>query len=683
MAQRGAIVLASCLYASVHLPVTAQERPDDAPRAASLYDFYSELNVVDSAMSPSGRYIAAIVRRERDDILLVLDLAGDERKVVQRVGWEEAGKGLLLRMATVHWKSDERILLRLRVRPEDVRNFYTVSELKVSKLGDRMFSIERANGKAVPLLGDNRNAALEGAFDLGAIGSFLPKDPQHVLMVIDGFNGASLFKVNIETGRGEQLERPSESVVAWWLDVNGNPVVRISENNGTRKLFRKDAENKWRLFHKHRIKETDEVMEYEHAGASSQPGKHYLLARPPSRDRVGLYLYDLEAESFGEPLIEHPVYDLQSAAIARDGTRVLNYCYMAHVRTCESTDPKEAAHLRGLRKYFEESANVYVYDTAEDGKSFLLLVEGPHDPPAYYYYQTEKRDIQLLGSSRKRLEGAARPTASVVSWKARDGKEISGYLTLPVGATATTTRLPLVVHPHGGPEARDHLAFDRWVQYFAARGYAVFQPNFRGSAGFGKSFAESGYGEWGRAMQNDITDGVKMLVEKGTVDASRMCIVGASYGGYASLIGVATTPEMYRCAVSIAGVTDLEDFISWRKRNWGSDSEGYKYWLKAIGDPDAQAEKLRETSPVQLAARIKVPVLLIHGTEDFIVPIAQSRAMKRALEKAGRKTDLLEYEKEGHTFWSDNEYRMLGEVGQFLWTHLGAGHGVTKPPPAH
>jgi dipeptidyl aminopeptidase/acylaminoacyl peptidase len=243
--------------------------------------------------------------------------------------------------------------------------------------------------------------------------------------------------------------------------------------------------------------------------------------------------------------------------------------------------------------------------------------------------------------------------------------------------------LPLVLMPHGGPEMRDSLSFNSWVQYLVARGYAVFQPNFRGSDGFGRAFAESGYGEWGRKMQDDLTDGVKTLVDQGLADPARICIVGASYGGYAALAGAALTPDLYKCAVSIAGISDLDDFIGWRKRNWGSDSEGYTYWLKAIGDPDKDEARLREVSPLAQTARIKIPILLIHGNQDYIVPIAQSKAMKKALDKTGRKTELITLQNEGHSYWSaDNQKLTMTAVDNFLWQHLGPGFGVTAPPPA-
>jgi dipeptidyl aminopeptidase/acylaminoacyl peptidase len=673
--------LPAIVLVCLSLPGLAQDGSATRPeRAPSLDDLFSELNVVDAAISTSGRYVAAVVRLEKADVLVVFDLTTGTRKVVQRVGFAEAGKNLLLHMVSVDWKSDDRMLLRLRVRPEDVLNFYTVSSARIAKLGDRLFSVDR-DGKAVPLLGDNRNSALEGAFNLGDIRAKLPRDPQHILMELDGFNGRSLFKVNIETGRGEQIEKPSENVVGWWLDVNGAPIVRISEQRGTVKMSRKDEENKWRVFYQMRVRDMQEQDEYTPIAPSHEPDKYYVLARPPGHDRIGLYLYDLKQESFEAPLVEHPTFDLDAVRISQDGTRVVYYCYTSHVSICEFKEPKVNAHMRGLRKYFDESANVYVHDSSDDGSGILLFVEGPRDPPTFYYYQLEKKDIQKLGSTRKSLDETARPTASVVRWKAGDGMDLQGYLTLPANAPAAgDAKLPLVVHPHGGPEARDHLTFNRWVQFMVARGYAVFQPNFRGSAGFGRAFAESGYGQWGRRMQEDITEGVKMLVEKGMVDGGRMCIVGASYGGYAALAGAALTPDLYKCSVSIAGVSDLDDFIAWRKRNWGSDSEGYKYWLKAIGNPEADKQKLREVSPVEQADKIRIPVLLIHGTDDFVVPIGQSRAMKRALDRTGRKTELLELDKEGHSYWPHNEYRALAAIDEFLWKHLGPGHEIKAAP---
>jgi len=650
-------------------------------RLPSLDDLYSDPNIVDTAISPSGRYLAFIVRRPADDTLAVMDLQTMEKKLIQRSKPSDLGKKLVMHISTVYWKSDERLLFRVTVRAEEDMVFSPAASSKVAKLGDRLFAINRDGTKLVAMLADNRNAALEGAFDLGAIRSFLPKDPNHILMELYGFNGRSLFKVDLDTGRGEQMERASESVLRWWLDVEGVPVVRATASNGSIHLFRKDAEGKWKKFASMRIKEMKaERAEYDPVGPSDQPGKYYVLASPPGKDRVGLYLYDIEKEQFGEPVIENPTYDLNYANVSRDGKRVISHCYVAHVQICSFSDPKIESHMKGLRKYFEESASVTTWETSEDGKAMLLYVNGPRDPPGFYFYEVDKKNIEIIGVVQKALSDTVRPRSTVITYLARDGKELSGYLTAPAGSDPQG-KLPLVLMPHGGPEARDRLEFNPWVQYLVARGYAVFQPNFRGSDGLGRKFAESGYGEWGRKMQDDLTDAVKSLANLGTVDPARVCIVGASYGGYAALAGAALTPDAYKCAVSIAGISDLEDFIGWRKRNYGSDSEGYTYWLKAIGDPDKDEARLREVSPVAQADKIKIPLLLIHGDQDFVVPIAQSKAMKKALDKSGRKTELITLKDEGHSYWSeDSEKLTMSAVDNFLWQHLGPGFGISKAP---
>jgi fermentation-respiration switch protein FrsA (DUF1100 family) len=646
----------------------------------TLEELFSEPTVVDAAISPSGRYIATVLRQPTEDLLIVFDLQTSERKVIQRAGFSGVDRNLEMKMANVYWKFDDRLLLRLAVRPAD--GIKRLSHEKVGRLGARMLALDRDGGNVVGLLGDNRNAALDGSFNLGAIASFLPHDPKHILLELDGFNGRSLFKVDLETGAGEQMERPGQSVIGWWLDVHGNPVVRLTLFNASIHLYRKEGEA-WQKFHSMRMRDLREREDYQVVGPSDQPGKVYVLARPPGHDKAGLYLYDVRQNVFGEPLVENPQYDLYSAVVSRDGRKVRYTCHLVHVRICEFGDPKLDGHLRGLRKYFEESANVYIHDSSDDAKTLILFVEGPRDPPAYYYYAMDSKRIEPIGMVRGALAGRARPQSTVVQYKARDGLALTGYLTTPPNVPAGT-RLPLIVHPHAGPESRDRLAFDSWVQYFVSLGYAVFQPNFRGSDGFGRAFAESGYGEWGRKMQHDITDGLADLVARGVADPARVCIVGSGYGGYAALAGAALTPDLYRCSVSVAGISDPDGFIGWWKQSWGGlDSEGYKYWVRIIGDPATHADRLREVSPVEQARKIRIPVLLVHGWEDRVVPIAQSRAMKAALEKKGAKTEIIDLQNDGHHRWSeDNEMYALSHIGVFLRKHLGAGHGVTVAPVA-
>ena len=643
-------------------------------------DLFTEENVRDAALSPSGRYLATVVRRETNDVVLLEDLQTSSRTVPTSIEHHEGGADFDNRLINVYWKGDERLLIRVRSQPSEDANVAKLVRKNLAKLGDRLFAINRDGTQVVRLLKSVDVIAGLGAIDLGDICDMLPNDPTHVLMVVRGLAGASLIRVDTHTGTSEVIESPAPNLVAWWLDLNGVPVVRVTSARGELRYSSKQAGGEWKVFHTTRLREMREQVDYAAIGASDQAGKYFVLAQPPGHDRVGVYLYDLANGQFGEPLAENAQFDINAARVSRDGKKLLHYCYVANVSVCEFADATTEAHMKGLRRYFQESANVFVTDASEDGKTILVFVKGPSVAPSYFYYRVDAKRIEFVGLERNSLADKRLPTAATVRWKTRDGRDLSGYLTKPPGA-AETSHLPLVVYPHGGPERRDRLDFDAYVQFFAARGYAVFQPNFRGSAGFGKEFASSGYGEWGRKMQDDVTDGLRALIDQGLVDPARVCIVGASYGGYAALAGITLTPDLYKCAVAMSGPSDLPAFMRWYQSEYGGDSKGADYWRRAIGDPSNSKERMREVSPVNLAKSVKADVLLIHGDRDYVVPIAQSRAMKKALDRAGRKTTLIELEDEGHSFWTDaDEMRTLRAIDVHLWKNLGPGFGVTNPP---
>jgi len=676
---RKAIALSLLCVVTVTWPCLAGE---PAPAAAagnaaaprmSLEDLYSQITLPDAAISPSGQYVAIVRRTSEDDQVVVRDLKTSKSVAVARIGRRTAMEKSDGYIVAVYWKSDQRLLFRTRLLPVEGAQFNEYTFRQLYNFGDRLFAIDRDGSHFTRLMHENTEIAIEGALDLGAIAHLLPKDPDHILMLVSGFGGPSLFRVDIRTGKGEQVEKPNAHVINWWLDMEGRPVVRVEVSSGTMAFFRRLDDGSWKRYYKVRLRDIKERADYQPIGPSDQAGRYYVLARPPGSERVGVYNYDFSGEAFGEAIIQNDTYDLDSAEVSRDGSKIVRWCYLAHVRICEFADQRINAHLRGVRKFFSDSADVTVFDASDDLNVLLLRVSGPQEAPSYYYYQVEQHNIQALGAVREATVGRAMPSARVISYQARDGLALTGYLTVPPGA-ASQRNLPLVVYPHGGPEVRDHLAYDPWVQYLAASGYAVFQPNFRGSDGFGKSFAERGYGEWGRKMQDDVLDGVDALVREGSADQKRICIVGISYGGYAALAGAALSPERYRCAVSVAGVADPLEFIYWRKHNWGTDSEGYKYWLKSIGDPAVDRARILAVSPVKLAAAIKVPVLLLHGTDDDIVPIEQSQLMAKALTKAGRATEVVRVEHEDHPSWSDaHEMFALRKIGQFLSENLGPG----------
>jgi dipeptidyl aminopeptidase/acylaminoacyl peptidase len=311
--------------------------------------------------------------------------------------------------------------------------------------------------------------------------------------------------------------------------------------------------------------------------------------------------------------------------------------------------------------------SVELYGRSADGARMLARVGGPSAAPVYYLVDFGARKADIVGEAYPALVDVPLGTMRATSYAARDGTRIPAYLTLPPGADGKG--LPMVVMPHGGPEAHDEFDFDWFAQYLATRGYAVLQPQFRGSTGFGDAHRRAGYGEWGGLMQDDVTDGVLAMVEQGVADAARVCIVGASYGGYAALAGAALTPDLYACAVSINGISDLPSLVGNLKSSRGEESDAYAYWRKNIGS--MHDAKLAERSPARLAERVEAPVLLLHGADDTVVPPRQSRAMAKALATAGKTHTLIELPGEDH--WlsrSATRIRVLEETGRFVDTYL-------------
>ncbi len=670
------LVAVSISVASFAIRSLADPASADPPAMSlTMDDLFSETGVPDMAVSPSGRFISAVVRRDDADVLAVYDLTTRKRTPLMRLGRDDVGPLFDARIQAVLWKTDERLLFWVSILPAKGVPWRRFQNSGIRKMGIRLYAIGRDGEGIVRLLGPNKESELALAFNLGEIRSLLPNDPAHILMLVDGIHGRSLFRVDVATGGGEVVEHARPTVVNWWLDLDGKAVVEVRLYNGAFHFYRREGSDRWKQFYKVRLRDLEDQPDYEALGPSDQPDKYYVLARPEGAQRRGVYLYELETQSFGAPIAENATYDIFAATISRDGKRLQHYCYEAHVRVCRASDEKLNAHLTGLRKYFDDSANVYVTDSSQDDQIFLLYVEGPSDPPAWYEYRRATSKIELLALAQEALSRRRMPSASVVEYEARDGMHVSGYLLRPPGAEGAK-QLPLIVLPHGGPESRDHLAFEQFPQFLAARGYAVFQPNFRGSSGFGLDYIERGHGEWGRKMQDDITDGVKLLISQGTIDPSRICIVGASYGGYAALAGATFTPELYRCVVSIAGISDLAEFLKSRRRKYGGSSETFEYWVKQIGDPKRDAERIAATSPALHVDEIAAPILLIHGDDDDLVPYDQSTRMKKQLDRSGRKTELVTLEDEGHDDWSDETtQRVFTAIDGFVRRAIGPGVG--------
>jgi dipeptidyl aminopeptidase/acylaminoacyl peptidase len=330
--------------------------------------------------------------------------------------------------------------------------------------------------------------------------------------------------------------------------------------------------------------------------------------------------------------------------------------------------PAQQARWRGAQKAFPNNI-VHLQSWSTDFNRLIVLTEGGNDSGTYWLVDIIKHSADPVGSVYPAIKPADVGPVRIFDWHAADGLALHGVLTLPPGPEIKS--LPLVVLPHGGPEARDYAGFDWWAQAFASQGYAVFQPNFRGSSGYGIAFRNAGLGQWGRKMQTDITDGVAELAKQGIVNPKRACIVGGSYGGYAALAGVTVQQGFYRCAVSVAGVADLPDMLTYDHRRAGAASGPMRYWKAFMGVTSAVAgNELRPITPTALADRADAPILLIHGKDDTVVPLEQSETMESALRHAGKPVEMVVMKNEDH--WLSREatrVEMLNAAVAFVVKH--------------
>jgi dipeptidyl aminopeptidase/acylaminoacyl peptidase len=352
-------------------------------------------------------------------------------------------------------------------------------------------------------------------------------------------------------------------------------------------------------------------------------GDHDVVQELPIAGGVAVATYN--ADEIGVPLFD-PVTHLWIGSAAHGGDESSLF------------SPAQQAKLRGaLRAFPGYQAHLTSYSA--DFSRMIVFTEGGDDSGTYWAVDISKHSAEPIGSPYPTVRPGQVGAVSWVNYKAADGLAMRGVLTLPPGRPAKA--LPLVVMPHGGPEAHDSLRFDFWAQAFAARGYAVFQPNFRGSNGSGNKFRDAGFGQWGRKMQTDISDGVAELARRGIVDPKRACIVGASYGGYAALAGVTVQHGLYRCAVSYGGVANPGGMLTYESERTGGFGSATRYWREFMGVTSVWQTELNDISPIRLADHADAPILLIHGKDDTVVPIDQSQSMEQALRHAGKPVELI------------------------------------------
>jgi dipeptidyl aminopeptidase/acylaminoacyl peptidase len=473
-----------------------------------------------------------------------------------------------------------------------------------------------------------------------------------------------LYAVDPTTDARRQIDDGTMSTRDWVVDENGESKFRLEYNQQTNYLrILAKQDDGWRVIRDEMV----EIPELSLYGLDAA-GELIVGARPADTGRFGLYVMSAGDGSLARPFYVHDTDDIADVRVDPYTNRVVGAGVVGEEPVFFDTQLAEQQKLVN-EAFAGESPRLLSW--SQDRSRFILSTDRRDRAPSFYLYDARAASAKQIASTYVGLDRSRLPPREPYTYKARDGVEIPGYLTRPLGATGAA---PLVVLPHGGPAARDTGGFD-WIAHFlASRGYAVLQPNFRGSGGFGKAWEEAGHGQWGvGVMQHDVTDGVAAVVSAGIADAERVCIVGASYGGYAALAGAAFTPELYRCAAAIAGVSDLRKMLQATENRGGGFSTALSYWRLAMGvnESPESAERLRAASPIENVANVRAPVLLIHGLDDTVVPIIQSRDMESALRAAGKTVEFVELEGEDH-WLSGAKTRLatLQALDAFLAKHL-------------
>jgi dipeptidyl aminopeptidase/acylaminoacyl peptidase len=453
----------------------------------------------------------------------------------------------------------------------------------------------------------------------------------------------SLFSVDLKTGRHQRIETGNKNTQDWIVDATGRAVARIDYDSHSSGLNVYVREPNSSSFKKTFYIEGEKGYGVDYSLRSlTKDGRYFVATSYGDAGRRSLVLINRETGKREGVIFENHEYDLLSLTYDARSATISRVLFSDDMPRAHQLDEKDQKIQSQLQKALPQAA-LSITSRSDNGERFIIEAAYTDRPKQFYYFDAPTRQLNFIAPAYNDLEGAAVAKKKRYTYQSLDGLTINGYLTVP--ANASGTKMPLIVLPHGGPETRSDMAFDWWSFFYAARGYLVYEPNFRGSSGYGYDFRAAGYGEWGRKMQDDISLGVEKLIADGIVDPDRICIVGASYGGYAALAGATLTPSLYSCAVSVNGVSILANMLGEAARNSGLSSD---YWTVRIGNRFRDAKALDAVSPARIANKAGPPILLIHSKDDIVVPIGHSLNMRNALREANKAHEYVELDGEDH-----------------------------------
>jgi dipeptidyl aminopeptidase/acylaminoacyl peptidase len=615
---------------------------------------YSHLpEAEDLALSPDGKYIAYLLNKEEGSMLVTLDLDKRETHGITASDNEK------FKFNWLRWVSPEKLIFSMY--------FPHYRGLGIDTIETRLLAVGPTDNDPKVLFKPARKSMTSykhySQIQDDVI-SMLPHEPDKILMGFDTDNPTlpSVYSVDVNTGGKSIVRRSKPPIRDWIADRQGRvrAGVGYDEGEGVRSIWVLDLEtDEWNKLWEYKYFSQPDITPL---GFSVDPNILYIRADHNGRQAV--FTIDTREQSPQMTLVvADPDYDIEGGLIYSPKTN--DAVGVSHGEADNSViywDEVYQGYQRAIDRVLPDTSN-HLVSFSDNELRYLVHASSQSKPGVYYYGNRISNTLEPLIHQYPELMKEALPGARKVSYKARDGLEIEAYLTLP--NNFDDKPIPAIVHPHGGPMVREYGGFDYWTQFFVSRGYAVLQPNFRGSSGYGHEFQMKAVGQYGMAMQDDLTDGTRWLVAEGIADPERICIVGASYGGYAALLAAARTPGLFQCAISFAGVSDL---VAQRNR-----ARHYLNRAVVFDQYGRDSEQLEANSPVNLVEQITIPVLLVHGEKDRVVDVEHSREMAEELEDHDKTFEYIELEHATH-YLDNHQHRtaLFEAMDTFLQRYLGS-----------